>query len=204
MDVIELLKKDHQEVTKLFQRYRGSRNARGRDVVRQLSNELLVHAQIEEDIFYPAVREAAPELAEKVERSLREHERIKEELAALERQPEDVDETMTTLEQDVEQHVTEEEGEIFSQAAEVFDERRRTELGRRLRARKGELTRESIEPTRTRMAKRRAGEAERKTRVASAASSLRNRRTRVAARRGRSSGAAKGRKRRKAARGGRR
>jgi hemerythrin superfamily protein len=205
MDAIELLKKDHQEVTKLFQRYRGSRNARGRDVVHQLSNELLVHAQIEEDIFYPAVREAAPELAEKVERSLQEHERIKEELAALERQPEDVEETMATLEQGVEQHVTEEEGEIFPRAAEVFDERRRTELGRRLRARKGELTRESVRPTPPRMAKRRGGgEAERKARAGSAASSLRQRRTGVAARQGRSSGAAKGRKKRKAARGGRR
>jgi hypothetical protein len=111
---------------------------------------------------------------------------------------------MTTLEQDVEQHVTEEEGEIFPRAAEVFDERRRTELGRRLRARKGELTRESVQPTRPRMAKRRGGEAERKARAGSAASSLRHRRTRVAARRGRSSGAAKGRKKRKAARGGRR
>jgi len=204
MDAIELLKKDHQEVTKLFQRYRGGRNARGRDVVRQLSNELLVHAQVEEEIFYPAVREAAPELAEQVERSLREHERIKEELAALERQPEDVEETMTTLEQNVEQHMTEEEGEIFPRATEAFDERRRTELGRRLRARKGELTRESAEPTSPRMAKPRGGEADRRARAASGASSLRHRRTRVAARRGRSSVAAKGRKKRKAARGSRR
>src|SRR5690242_21176979 len=119
MDAIELLKKDHQEVTKLFQRFssgKGGRAANG--VVAKICEELDVHALIEEEIFYPAVRQAGRELASKVDESLREHARVKEQVAELRREMEggadaDLGPRVMALQQDVEHHVTEEEGEMF-------------------------------------------------------------------------------------------
>ena len=141
MDAIELLKKDHQEVTKLFQRYSSSKDKRGaRQIVEKICSELTVHAQIEEEIFYPAVRGANRELEEKVEESIREHARMKEQVAALEAaQGEDVAGMVSALQQDVEHHVTEEEGAMFPQVQQMIDARERGALGQQLQERKEEL-----------------------------------------------------------------
>jgi len=203
MDAIELLKNDHQEVTKLFQRYSGSKNERGaKAIVEKVCKELDVHALIEEEIFYPAIREADEQLAQQVQEALREHARVKEQVAVLQGAgaEDDVDGMMTTLQQDVEHHVTEEEGEMFPRVAEVIDERRRTELGRRLQARKRELMGEPVRPA------RRAAGKTRKARAGRKASSPGGRRTKTA-RRHATTSAAKSRARKtkkKAARGGRR
>src|SRR5689334_11790391 len=144
MDAIELLKKDHQEVTKLFQRFSGAKGRRNdTSVVEKICAELDVHARIEEEIFYPAVREASSELARKVDESLQEHARVKEQVHALREQLRGgaegdgaLEGQVSALEQDVEHHVTEEEGEMFPQVAEKMDGRQRTRLGERLKARK--------------------------------------------------------------------
>lgn len=201
MDAIELLKKDHQEVTKLFQRYSGSKDRRGaKGIVEKVCRELEVHALIEEEIFYPAIREADRQLADQVQEALQEHARVKQQVAALERAEEDVEGLMTALQQDVEHHVTEEEGEMFPRVAEVFDERRRTELGRRLQARKRELMGETARPARRAAGKTRKAGGQRRA-------SRRGRRTKVTRRQARASGTnSRARKttKKKAARGGRR
>lgn len=156
MDAIELLKRDHQEVTKLFQRFSGGEGGRGRrQVVEQICNELDVHAQIEEQVFYPAVRETGDsELRRLVDESLQEHQRVKQQVSALRRmdaEAEDqVEGTVSTLEQDVEHHVAEEEGEMFPRVAEVIDDEERGELGARLASLKQELTGEARGGTRGR------------------------------------------------------
>ena len=144
MDAIELLKRDHQEVTKLFQRFA---SGKGAPVVEKICDELDVHARIEEEIFYPAVREAGSELAREVDEAVQEHARGKQQVQSLREQlrggAADRDAfagQVSALEQDVEHHVTEEEGEMFPQVAEAMDERQRTRLGERLQARKGELS----------------------------------------------------------------
>ena len=140
MDAIELLKRDHQEVTRLFQRYSARRGGRGaRSVIDTIGRELEVHAQIEEEIFYPAVRYADDELARLVDESLREHARMKNDIAAL-REAGDDDARVMQLQQDVEHHVTEEEGKMFPRLAEVMDDDRRSELGEQLEERKTELS----------------------------------------------------------------
>ncbi|HJQ85387.1 MAG TPA: hemerythrin domain-containing protein, partial [Candidatus Binatia bacterium] len=147
MDAIELLKKDHGEVTKLFQRFGASKGGRAADpVVRKICDELDVHARIEEEIFYPAVRRADAELAQQVDEALREHGRVKQQVAALRERTErggrganDVGAAVTALQEDVEHHVTEEEGEMFPRVSEAIGARERADLGRRLAERKGEL-----------------------------------------------------------------
>src|SRR5438046_8871470 len=61
MDAIALLKKDHQTVRRLLKKLASSAETRRSEavtVLRQIENELKVHTQIEEEIFYPAFREA--------------------------------------------------------------------------------------------------------------------------------------------------
>lgn len=147
MDATELLKRDHDTVAKLFQRFRMGRGNRARrSVLEQICAELTVHAQIEEEIFYPAVRGTGDaELVEKVGEATREHAEIKAGVDALRARADDADGSavegmVATLAESVEHHVGEEEGELFPRVADVMDARQRADLGRRLRTRKDELT----------------------------------------------------------------
>jgi hemerythrin superfamily protein len=146
MDAIELLKRDHQEVTKLFQRFfGGGEGGRGRrQLVQEICNELDVHSQIEEQVFYPAVRETGDEqLRRQVDEALQEHQRVKEQVTALRRMDAEdegqLESMVSTLEQDVERHVIEEEGEMFPRLAEVMGEDERAAIGERLASLKQEL-----------------------------------------------------------------
>ena len=54
-----MLRADHQLVSKLFDEYESSRSASKKmQIVAEICTELSVHAQLEEEIFYPAVKEA--------------------------------------------------------------------------------------------------------------------------------------------------
>jgi iron-sulfur cluster repair protein YtfE (RIC family) len=154
MDAIQLLKKDHEHVATLFSRYHGGGGITGlvkrvtgnvpprerRSALEQICRELEAHTQIEEEIFYPAVRGTGDaELRRLVDESLREHQRVKQQVSQLRgRSPErdDVDERVTALEKDVEHHVSEEENEMFPRVEQWIGERERAELGKRMQARK--------------------------------------------------------------------
>jgi hemerythrin superfamily protein len=60
-DAIKLLKADHKEVSGLLEKYENGRLSKDRKVAtaKQICMALTVHAQIEEEIFYPAAREAS-------------------------------------------------------------------------------------------------------------------------------------------------
>src|SRR5690349_20032376 len=58
-DALALLRADHQAVQELFDKFEKTRSdERNGAIAQQICNELTVHAQIEEEIFYPAAREA--------------------------------------------------------------------------------------------------------------------------------------------------
>jgi iron-sulfur cluster repair protein YtfE (RIC family) len=142
MDAIELLERDHRDVTKLFERFAADKE-RTR-LVERICDELDVHAQIEEEIFYATIREADAELERRVEESLREHAQMKAQVrdlrSAAQGREGNVEGRVTTLRETVEHHVSEEEGEMFPRVAELLGQRARTDIGRRLQARKSELT----------------------------------------------------------------
>ncbi len=146
MDATELLKRDHQEVTRLFQRFHEGSAGRGRtSLVDKICQELTEHMQIEEEIFYGAVRDAGDqELSQMVDDRLREHQRVKERVQELRSRSggeEDgaLEGGVAALERDVEHHVTEEEGRLFPRVHEVMGERPLSDLGNRLRERKRAL-----------------------------------------------------------------
>jgi hemerythrin superfamily protein len=120
VNALTLLKEDHRTVEHLFERWIMVRPEEGPAVKRRLVDdmirELSIHAAIEEQVFYPAVREALPEGHELVEHSLEEHQEAKgllAELQGLEPGEPGFEERVGTLIVDVREHVEEEEGQIF-------------------------------------------------------------------------------------------
>jgi len=119
-DAIELILEDHRTVDELFDRFEAVTDtvdsAEKRELVSQIVRELSIHASIEEQVFYPAVRERLPQGDEVVHESLDEHQAVKELLAAIEdTDPADpkFDERVTMLIREVRHHVEEEERDIL-------------------------------------------------------------------------------------------
>jgi hemerythrin superfamily protein len=111
-DALSLLAQDHRNVEKLFKRAQ-----KDPKVFDQIREELEIHARVEEEIFYPAVEEALGDDGEDImEEAYREHQEVKAllaELAGLDRQGDEFDERLQKLQDNVEHHVQEEEGEMF-------------------------------------------------------------------------------------------
>jgi len=81
-DAISLLKSDHEEVKKLFKEIEAEENQDA--IFDQLKGALEVHATIEEEIFYPAVKKArSEEVKDEVREAYEEHKQVKALLAAI-------------------------------------------------------------------------------------------------------------------------
>lgn len=145
-DAVALLKKDHADVKRLFEREENltKKNGAGRaSVFNQIKAALEIHATIEEEIFYPAVKKARSEhVKDEVREGYEEHKQIKNLLEQILRIT-PADETYATkvkvLKEDVEHHVKEEEGEMFPDARQFLGKARLMELGAELEARKVQL-----------------------------------------------------------------
>jgi hemerythrin superfamily protein len=145
-NAIALLKADHAAVKKLFaqeQRATKQDDEKKQSIFHQIKDALTVHATIEEEIFYPAVKKARQEhVKDEVREGYEEHRQIKNllaQIASITPDEETWDMKIKVLKEDVEHHVKEEEGEMFPDARKFLGERRLIELGAELQARKQEL-----------------------------------------------------------------
>lgn len=133
-DVIELLVKDHREAEELIEKIEGTTDTATRQQLAQtLVEELMRHAKAEEQVMYPAAREALEDGAERIAEAKEEHQQVEGLLARLEKlDPGDAafDETVTELRTAIEHHVEEEEGELFPEFEDRVERDRRTEMGR--------------------------------------------------------------------------
>src|SRR6202045_5443688 len=139
MDAIQLLKDDHQKVEKIFSSMERKENRQR--LFPELDRELTVHATIEEQIFYPAAREAEP-TRDLVLESIEEHKQIKMVLADLEQTDKTTDEwgaAPKVLKEDVMPHVGEEEDELFPKVKKVLSKQQLEELGTRMEELKMQL-----------------------------------------------------------------
>jgi hemerythrin HHE cation binding domain-containing protein len=137
VDPFQLLKKDHKKVSDLLKRLDNteeSDTSTREELFEQVKNELELHTQIEETIFYPALKEN-DQTKEITLEAYEEHNAVKTLLQELEETEKD-DETwgakLTVLKENVEHHVEEEEGEMFSKAKKVLDKDERESLGDRM------------------------------------------------------------------------
>jgi len=139
-DAIALLKADHEAVSGLFADYEQTDSSKKKkEIVATICTELSVHAQIEEEIFYPAVKAALKDKILVPEATV-EHGSIKDLIAQIEGvapDGEDYDAKVKVLSEYVKHHVKEEQNEMFPKVkASSID---LVELGARMAARKTDL-----------------------------------------------------------------
>jgi len=125
-DAIAMLKADHQQVKALFAQYEATSNPETkRTLAEHVFVELETHAQLEENVFYPAVHEETDEGPALVKESLSEHATVKtliQELRGMAHDTEEFDAKFQKLIQNVAHHVEEEEAEMFPLAEEELAE----------------------------------------------------------------------------------
>lgn len=131
MKATDLLKQQHREVARLFKRAKQAKPAERRDIVDEIAEKLRRHMEIEEHVFYPAVRELGTKKAEElVPEAYEEHHVVAlvlDELPEVDLEHERFEAKMTVLEELIEHHVEEEEKELFK-AAEKLGRQRLEEL----------------------------------------------------------------------------
>src|SRR3989440_818546 len=135
MDAINLLKTDHRQVDKLFEQLENGDGNRER-LFTELATELTVHAEIEEQLFYPAVKDAEP-TRDLVLESYEEHKQMKLVLSDLARADKKTPEWkagLKVLMEDVQHHVGEEEKELFPKVSNLLSKPQLEELGTRMEA----------------------------------------------------------------------
>ena len=135
---VALLKQDHAEVAALFDEFKTAAKKRKIAIAREAGNALKVHATIEEELFYPAIKDRIED--EMVNEAVVEHASAKDLIAQLDAmtgKEELFDAKVTVLGELISHHVREEETEMFRQAkASGID---LDELGDRMQARKDAL-----------------------------------------------------------------
>lgn len=146
MNAIDLLKQDHEKVRKLLKELSETTHRatkKREELLEKIRNEVLVHTQIEEEIFYPAFREEADE-AEKLFFEAKEEHRAVGDLVLP-----DLEQTEVTsdaflgrvkvFKDLLEHHVEEEEEEMFAKAKKAMSNDQLLELGEQMAARRQEL-----------------------------------------------------------------
>jgi|SRR5579884_672480 len=147
MNALKLLKEDHKKVKTLFGEVEGlgeRASTQRKKLFQQIDEELTIHAQVEERIFYPEFRRRAGKGEERDEvlEAYEEHNIVKSligELEDLDPKDERYKPKLSVLKDLVEHHVKEEEGPLFRMARELFDEEELDELGERILTAKEEL-----------------------------------------------------------------
>lgn len=124
-DACDLLDADHRAVKKMFKEYEELTGSRARgaaqkklELARQICMELTVHAQIEEEIFYPALRAAIKD-TDLLDEAEVEHQSAKDLIAQIQEaaEPDDMfDAKVKVLGEYVDHHVKEEKSEMFPKA----------------------------------------------------------------------------------------
>ena len=142
LDAIKLLSADHREVEELFEKFeKASRDGTKEKIAKQICTELKIHAQIEEEIFYPALRGKISD--DDLDEAIVEHDGAKVLINDIEAgSPDDdfYDAKVKVLQEEIEHHVKEEE----KQRDNIFTQARKTDvdlvaLVEQMAARKQEL-----------------------------------------------------------------
>jgi hypothetical protein len=140
-DAIQLLKDDHKKVQDLFKRFEKSEDTKAKhQIATEAILELEVHAKIEEEIFYPMVREEVG-LEEVMDEADEEHHVAKvlmDELMEMVPDDQHFDAKFTVLAENVVHHIKEEETEMLPKAQKIGKERLE-EIGERMFERKETL-----------------------------------------------------------------
>ena len=145
-NAIQLLSADHREVESLFEQFeKASGDGKKEKIARRICTELKIHAMIEEEIFYPALRGKISD--DDLDEAIVEHDGAKVLINDIEAgSPDDdfYDAKVKVLQEEIEHHVKEEE----KQRDNIFSQARKTDvdldaLGEQMLARKQELMKQA-------------------------------------------------------------
>ena len=144
MNALTLLKRDHDKVKKILGELDATteRGVKTREeLFTKVKAQLQVHEAIEEEILYPALKEH-PKSRDLVLEAYEEHNVVDTVMAEIDQLPYDDERwgaKLTVMKENLEHHIEEEEGEMFAQCRQVFDDEELADLGARMSARKDEL-----------------------------------------------------------------
>jgi hemerythrin superfamily protein len=143
MNALDLLKEQHEEVSKLFKKFEklGDEGmSEKRELFIMIADRLSAHATIEEQYFYPSIKTDKSE--DLVREAVEEHlavKRIIADLLDMEPTEENFDAKMKVLQENVEHHVEEEEKELFKMVRKILNEDQLLALGVQMKAEFEEL-----------------------------------------------------------------
>jgi hypothetical protein len=144
-DALAMLKKDHEKVKKLFTEFEGAKNFQQKqNIAQDIIAELKVHANVEENLFYPAVRQEIKE-QELMEEADEEHHVAKVLIAELEKmtgKEDHYEAKVMVLAENIRHHIKEEEGEMFPEARKTAIDFKA--LGERMQELKEKLQEEGV------------------------------------------------------------
>ena len=141
MDAIALLEADHRKVKKLLTELEATteRGVKTRsELFATIKGELTLHEIVEEEVFYPELK-AHPKARDIVLEGYEEHhvvDVLMSELEALDVGDETWGAKAEVMKENIEHHIEEEEGEMFTRARKIFDRAELDDLGARMDARK--------------------------------------------------------------------
>lgn len=142
MDVLDLIKADHRQVETLFSEIESTDDPHKLyKSFNQLYNALNVHAEVEEQTFYPAIRHCE-DIEELVNAAQLEHDEAKqmlEDLASLSPTSAEFKQKISELKQAIQHHIQEEENKVFSQVRKCMSQEEREELSSEFQAVKSQL-----------------------------------------------------------------
>jgi hemerythrin-like domain-containing protein len=147
MDAMSMLKEDHRKVKKILAELESTteRGVKTREeLFTKVKQELVIHEAIEEEIFYPALKEH-PKTKDIALEAYEEHHVVDTVMAEIEGVAYDDEKwgaKFTVMKENLEHHIEEEEGEMFKQARQVFDQDELAQLGESMKARKEDLMRQ--------------------------------------------------------------
>ena len=142
MDILDLIKKDHRKVETLFSDIESTDDPQKLyECFNQLYEEISLHAEAEEQIFYPAVRdcENTEELVDEAQNEHDEAKQMLEELEDFSPTSAEFQQKISQLKQIIQHHVQSEENEVFSQVRECMSAEEREQLGSEFEAVKSQL-----------------------------------------------------------------
>jgi hypothetical protein len=144
MDALSLLREDHDKVKKMLQELESTteRGVKTREeLFTKVKHELTIHEAIEEEIFYPALKQH-PKTKDIALEAYEEHhvvDTVMAEIHGVAYDDEIWGAKFKVMKENLEHHIEEEEGEMFKQVKQVFDSDELSGLGESMRARKAEL-----------------------------------------------------------------
>jgi hemerythrin-like domain-containing protein len=144
MDIFAALKKDHAKVKGLFEELEATteRGVKKREeLFEKINEELTLHTELEEKLFYPRLR-GEKETHELTVEALEEHGLVKRLLKELEAAPKGTEEWAAkakVMMENVRHHIKEEESQLFKQAREVIGSQEAKELAERAEEFKSEV-----------------------------------------------------------------